>query len=292
MTNKIRFLINPISGVSGQKRVAETIQRLIDPSIWDFEITYTEYAGHATILAQDAASKGYKAVVAVGGDGTMHETALGLIHSKTALGIIPRGSGNGLARFLKIPMGLDASIEMLNKAQFSPFDTIEYNNGKRAIGLMGLGFDAHVAHKFAVHGKRGLGTYIKIVLKEFQKFKVPTFTIKLDGKVIQQPFFLISIANSNQFGNEVRINPMANGSDGLIEVCMLKSIPLLASIAFGYRLFSGKAYTSKYLDVISCKELEIVNHDNSPLHVDGEPIESNSEFKIKVDPHSLIVITP
>jgi diacylglycerol kinase family enzyme len=168
---KIRFIINPHSGTGKKEMLPELIQSSIDKSIFNAEICFTKAPGHATELSREAVANGYEIVVAVGGDGSVNETASALINSKTALGIIPTGSGNGLARHLGIPVHAGKAIAVLNSGKIDVIDSLLAND-RFCIGTLGVGFDAHIAHLFSISNKRGYLTYIKLVLKEFVSFRV------------------------------------------------------------------------------------------------------------------------
>ncbi len=198
MKKKVRFIINPNSGSQNKEHFVEWIENDINRDVYDFDINFTNAPKHATLLSKEAAEQSYYAVVAVGGDGSVNETACGLIGSNTSLGIIPTGSGNGMARHLKIPIDFKKAIQVLNRSKSDQIDTLSINE-LFCIGTFGIGFDAHIAHLFAQAGTRGYSTYVKLVLKEFYHYPSHQYNIVIDGKKTEVNSFLFSFANSSQF---------------------------------------------------------------------------------------------
>jgi len=290
MMKKILFIINPISGVGKQKNIQSIIDKRLNKSNFICEIKYTEAPKHATQISSEAVGK-YDAVIAVGGDGTVNEVSAGLIGSKTPLGIIPSGSGNGLARFLHIPLKIKKAIELINQFEIQAIDSLTINNIK-FVNLAGIGFDALISHQFANYGKRGLWSYVKIIIKEFYRFKPLEFTCNIDGKIISKKLFMISFANSSQFGNNAHIAPNAKINDGLIDICMLRQFPLIVSPIIAFRLFNKTMHKSKYIEIIKGKSIQIAHHSEIIAHVDGEPILLTKNLKIDIRPLSLNVIVP
>src|SRR5690606_300534 len=168
-----------------------------------------------------AVREGFDVVVAVGGDGTLNQVANGLKHSQTAMGIIPMGSGNGLARHLGIPLRTPQAIHHLNRMPARKMDTL-LMNGKTFVNMAGTGFDAHIGHLFATAGSRGFRTYAQITIKELLNYKPQGYEIELDGKKLTEEAFLISFANGSQWGNNAIIAPHASVSDGLIDLSLMR----------------------------------------------------------------------
>ena len=162
------FIVNPISGTGKQKKLDAILEKTLDFNLFKPTIVHTHSAGHATTLSQEAVGK-YRYVIAVGGDGTVNEVAKGLVGSDAVMGIIPVGSGNGLARHLNIPMKMSEAVKVLNKQLIVKMDTVRINDDL-SVNVSGVGFDAHVAHKFADNGKRGPIPYVKIAATEFQQY--------------------------------------------------------------------------------------------------------------------------
>jgi len=290
LKKKICFIINPISGIGKKKVIEKLIEEKLNKQIFDHKIIYTEAPKHATKIAQQAAAENFDIVVAVGGDGSVNEIAKGLINTNTAMAIIPAGSGNGLARHLNIPLDFKMAMSIINKAKEIQIDSINFNN-EIFVNVAGIGFDALIGWKFANYGKRGFSSYIKIILREFWKYKSQDYELIIDGKSIHKKAFLISFANGSQWGNNAHIAPLANSSDGVLDIAILKNISLLSITSIVFKLFRRKLHLSSHMEIIKIKEV-IVKQTNAIAHIDGEPIELVNTIKIKVNPLSLKVIVP
>lgn len=287
---KICFIVNPVSGIGRQKVIEKLIDQLLDRTLFEYEIQYTKAAKHATELARDAASRNFDIVVAVGGDGSVNETAKGLTGSKTAMAIIPAGSGNGLARHLKIPIDLKKAMDVINSGTITTVDSIRFND-ETFVNVAGIGFDAHIGWEFAKFGKRGFSSYLKVIMREFPKYKARKYELEIDGKTIYPEAFLISFANGSQWGNNAYIAPTADISDGIMDIAILKNFKFMSALSIGYRLFKGSLHESAHLEIIKAKEVK-VKQPSTIAHIDGEPIEIGNEILIKVVPLSLNVIIP
>ena len=287
---KILFIINPISGI-GKK---ETIPALIDEvltGLFETEIVYTQAPKHATELSKEAAQKGYYAVFAVGGDGSVNEVAQGLIGSKTRLGIVPVGSGNGLARHLKIPLNPEKAIQTLVSGNYVVLDAGQINN-HFFVGTAGIAFDAKIAERFWKLKKRGLVNYIKTILNEFKQYQAPTFTIsEIDQESYQTKAFILSVANASQYGNQAIIAPGAHAGDGYLELCTIDSFPTWKSPLVAFRMLTGTLNGAKYYQRKIVTSVSITG-DFNWFHADGEPFECDGEVNIKVIPESLVVLAP
>ncbi|HEX8515499.1 MAG TPA: diacylglycerol kinase family protein [Bacteroidia bacterium] len=290
MKKKICFIVNPISGVGRQKLIEKLIDESLDRTIYEYQIVYTRAAKHAIELAREAAFNRTDVVVAVGGDGSVNETAKGLVNTQTAMAIIPTGSGNGLARHLMIPLKLKKAMEIINRGKTTMIDTIRLND-ETFVNVAGIGFDAHIGWEFAKFGKRGFSSYVKVILREFPKYKAQDFELVIDGKSTTKNAYLISFANGSQWGNNACIAPGADISDGIMDIAVLKDFNLFTGILIGYRLFQKTLHLSSHLETIRAKEV-IVRQKGNIAHIDGEPIECGKELKIKVDHLSLKVIIP
>lgn len=287
---KICFIVNPVSGIGRQKVIEKLIDQLLDRTAFEYEIQYTKATKHATELAKDAASRNFDIVVAVGGDGSVNETAKGLIGTKTAMAIIPAGSGNGLARHLKIPIDLKKAMDVINSGTITTVDSIRFND-ETFVNVAGIGFDAHIGWEFAKFGKRGFSSYLKVIMREFPKYKARKYELEIDGKTIYPEAFLISFANGSQWGNNAYIAPTADISDGIMDIAILKNFKFMSALSIGYRLFKGSLHESAHLEIIKAKEVK-VKQPSTIAHIDGEPIEIGNEILIKVVPSSLNVIIP
>jgi YegS/Rv2252/BmrU family lipid kinase len=288
---KVFFIINKFSGGGYLPEVEGRIITRCGALNLECTIEFTKERGHAKKLALEAVQKNFGLVFAVGGDGTVNEVAQGLVNSHVPMGILPKGSGNGLARHLGIPLELHQALNLLESSRPVSIDTISVN-GHLSVNVSGIGFDAHIAGLFGKNGKRGLVNYAKLSLREYSTFKEFPTEIMLDGNNISRDVFMLSIANSTQFGNNARIAPRASVCDGWIDVCFLKKVPFVSLPGFIKQMFTGKVHQSTYMEIIQAKKISI--HFSQPVayHIDGEPMDAECDFSIGISPKSLRVLLP
>ena len=286
----VRFIINPISGTSSKQAIVEMIPQYLCPEVFEYEILYTQYAGHAAELAQENAQKGIDIIVAVGGDGTVNEVARSLIHTQTALGIIPCGSGNGLARHLYIPMSADGALKILSLCNI---ETLDYGtiNGHPFFCTCGVGFDAFVSEKFAQSGKRGLLAYIENTLREGVKYKPETYEVEIDGESQRHKAFLIACGNASQYGNNVYITPGASMSDGLMDVTIMEPFSIIEAPQIAIQLFNKTIKKNSRIKTFQCKELKILREKEGVVHFDGDPTQCGKELNIKLVEKGIHMVT-
>lgn len=290
----ILFIINPISGSGHKEHVVETIERCLNHELFNSHIAYTEYAGHAAELAAEAANRGFYSVVAVGGDGTVNEVARSLVHTQTALAILPCGSGNGLARHLQIPMDMAEAISIINK---DCVHTLDYGriNGLPFFCTCGMGFDAFLSQKFAEAGKRGLATYVEKALTDGLSYKPETYTITSvdtngEKQEVSQKAFLITCANATQFGNNAMIAPQASMKDGLLDIIIIEPFTPIEAPAIALQLFNGTLPKNSHVKTFRASQLEIRRNSSGPVHCDGDPFNTGSEIKVDLISSSFRVI--
>lgn len=245
--------------------------------------------GHAAEIAREAADSDFDIIVAVGGDGTVNEIAAEVMRRKKILGIIPFGSGNGLARFLKIPMNAAKAIKMINNGHVRVIDTGRFN-GRHFFNMAGMGFDAHISTVFAGNKSRGLSGYLKLGIQEIMNYKPVSYELNIDGRAYQREAVVISIANSSQYGNNAHIAPGASVTDGLLDVCIIKKFSLYKLPLLAYEMFS--AGQSGMVEVIKGRHIKIVREKEGSIHIDGEPYLMGREIEVEVDPLSLNIISP
>jgi len=284
---KVLYIVNPISGV-GKQKIMEKMLVKYNASHINYKIEYTKYAKHAIELTKQNCDK-YDAIVVVGGDGSVNEVGQELINTNTAFGIIPTGSGNGLARHLKIPLKIRDAILNINNFNVVTLDSASIND-TFFINVAGIGFDALIAHKFAKYGKRGFSSYIKITSKEFKHFTPKKIDITIDGNKIKDEIFLLSIANGSQFGNNAYIAPTASMNDGLLNVTSLKKFPLISAPKLAYKLFTKKIDKLRFSKVYKAKHIIIEQEGKILVHIDGEPVTFTDKIEIKIIPNSLKII--
>ena len=291
MTDKksIVFVVNPKSGTQGKKAILKWIDERIDRSIYDYSIVNTEYAGHATQIAAAAVRNGIDIVVAIGGDGTVNEIARSLIHTDTALGIIPCGSGNGLARHLQIPMQAKAAIDIINKG----FQTrIDYGkiNQIPFFCTCGVGFDAFVSLKFADSGKRGLLTYLENTLHESLNYQPETYEIENEEGTVKYKAFLIACGNASQYGNNAYIAPQASLTDGLMDVTIMEPFTVLDVPSLSFQLFNKTLDQNSRIKTMRAKKIKIHRAQDGVMHFDGDPLMAGKELEVEIVPAGLNVI--
>jgi diacylglycerol kinase (ATP) len=289
LKRKALFIINPVSGGKKKDNVPELIQKNLDTSLFDPTIVFTDSAMHGTELAKDAVGQ-YEYIIAVGGDGTVNEIGSSVVGTDTVLGIIPFGSGNGLARFLDIPMDTAKAIKSLNNLQVEVIDAAKLN-GQWFFNMAGMGFDAHISEVFSHDKTRGFGAYIRSAFREIVNYRSETYHIEIDGAVYEREAFMLSFANSSQYGNNAHVSPNASVQDGLIDVCIIKPFPIYLFIGMGLRMFTKTAHRSKYVEIIRGRHIVVKRNTGGPVHLDGEPQILGADAEINVVPGSLKIIT-
>lgn len=287
---KIVFIVNPISGTQGKRNILKWIDERMDRSIYDYSIIKTEYAGHATQIAANAVRENVDVVVAIGGDGTINETARSLVHSNTALGIIPCGSGNGLARHLHIPMDPKAAIDIINQGNQLRIDYGKINNIP-FFCTCGVGFDAFVSLKFADSGKRGLLTYLENTLHESLTYKPETYEIENEEGTMKYQAFLIACGNASQYGNNAYITPQASLTDGLMDVTIMEPFTVLDVPSLSFQLFNKTIDQNSRIKTLRAKKIKIHRAHDGVVHFDGDPLMAGKELEIEIIPQGLSVIT-
>lgn len=289
MKRKILFVINPISGGKTKYNFPEKIDKYLDKSKFDFECVFTEYHGQGSLLAAEALRNGVDILVAVGGDGTINEVATEVEGTNKLMGIIPFGSGNGLARSLGIPLGDVQAIKRINKLHISKIDSGTFN-GRKFFNMAGIGFDAQISARFAKNVKRGLSSYVKIAFSEVSNYRSQHYRLNIDGKEYEHQAFMISVANSSQYGNNAHISPFASLNDGMLDICILKPFPLYKFPALVFRMFRKNTHKSNYLEIIQGSKISILRESAAAVHLDGDPFNMGTELIIGINPHSLNIL--
>ena len=289
---RIVFIMNPISGTQNKAGIPELIEKTIDHEQFSYELRMTEHAGHASEIASEAKEQGVDIVVAIGGDGTVNEVARAIVHSQTALGIIPCGSGNGLARHLLLPMNLKKSIEIINSCEIHELD-YGIINGHPFFCTCGMGFDAFVSHKFAEAGKRGPITYVENVLREGLKYKPETYEIQDETGTTRAKAFLISCANASQYGNNAYIAPQASMSDGLLDVIIMEPFDVIEAPQISIEMFNKTLDKNSKIKTFKCKRLHIHRKQPGYIHYDGDPIMTDADVDIELKSKGIrVVVNP
>ena len=289
MIKQLLFLINPVAGGKSKTRIPGLIREHLDASQFDFRYRFTEYVGHARELAKEAIEDGVDMVVAVGGDGTINEVASSLVCSPVRMGIVPMGSGNGLATALGISLHPAKAIQQLNTSSAHLVDSASIN-GHPIFNVSGMGFDAEISALFAKETDRGLWGYVKNTLSAIVHYQPQEYTLELNGEKFSRTAFMISLANSTQYGNNAHISPEASITDGLLDICVVKPFPLYKFPLLAYRLFSRTAHKSSFIEIYKSKETTITRSQEGPVHLDGEPIVLGTKLHIVLHPASLYLM--
>jgi YegS/Rv2252/BmrU family lipid kinase len=285
---KTLFLVNARSGSNRRRDVAAIIAKACD---WDHEIAVCGSIDDLDDVIRDAASRGVRAVFAVGGDGTIHEIAKRLIGSDLALGVIPTGSGNGFARHLGLPMGFRNAIRACRTLRVEIIDTATVN-GTPFINMMGIGFDAWIADAFARAGTRGLATYVRVGLRGFAKYAAEEYAVTVDGSVTRHRAYVVAVANASQYGNNARIAPLASMQDGILDVTLIEHAPLFRLPMIAAQLFAGNLHRARGVVTLRGQRITIRRAAAGAAHLDGEPVTLPELLSIEIVPRSLRVIVP
>jgi diacylglycerol kinase (ATP) len=287
------FVFNPRSGKNRRDpSLLETLRKLSETS--QHRLCVTEAPGHASELAARAIKEGYERIVAVGGDGTMNETAQALLGTQANLGLVPCGSGNGLALHLGIPTQAKEAIRLLIDDCVVPFaiDTGEAN-GCPFFNVMGLGLDAEISQSFNRLTRRGLGAYIHTSLGAFRRHRSLNLSITSEGAdAFQTQALLCSVANSDQYGNRALIAPRAKVNDGKLDLTLLKPMGPLDAMSVTWRLFLGSLDRHPKARTIRASRFIIERDKPGPFHTDGETHEAGTQLEVKVRPASLRILIP
>ncbi len=298
------FILNPISGRVKKAHVEEHIECYLDHSAISHAVRYTEYAGHAEVIAAEAASEGYDIVVAVGGDGTINEVGRALVNTSTAMGIIPCGSGNGLARHLMLPLKVRKAIEVLNQLEVR---TLDYGtiNGHPFFCTCGMGFDAFISMKFANGGKRGATRYVQLVLKEGLRYQPERYTLRFvplddDGNptqehplTVEHNAYVITCANASQYGNNAYIAPQASMSDGIMDIVVMQKFNVLDAPQMGFNMLNKTMDRSCKVTTYKTQHVHIHREHSGAIHYDGDPVEMGTDLDIALVSRGIrVVVNP
>ena len=291
MKKSIRFIINPFSGTSGKQSTPELIDKHIDKTKFEYEVLFTEYAGHATVLAKDAVDKNVDLVAAVGGDGSVNEVAKALIGTSTALVVVPGGSGNGFSMHMGLGRNIIKAIQVINTGRIIEIDTCSVNE-RFFINVSGLGFDARIAYMTKQNKKRGFFPYFMTSIREARKFRTQTLEIDVDGKVYKGEFAAAVVANASMYGYYFTIAPLASMQDGIMDIMLIKKAPLFRYFLMTFRFLNRSLHKSKITQTLQGKSISIKYDGENFLHVDGEGFRSKEKLVFNINPLSLKLLAP
>ncbi len=288
---RLMLIINPISGTGSKKGVVEMVEQARGACGHDVDVRLTGARGDATRLAGEAAAKGYHGVLACGGDGTVNETARALCGTETALGILPAGSGNGLARHLQIPVDIAMALKVIADGNVvdSDYGTV---NGRPFFCTFGMGFDAAVSHRFARQSRRGILSYVKSAISEYVQYRPQTYTVSANGKLLTEKAFLIAVCNASQWGNNAYIAPEASITDGLLDITIVHSGTAIDAAVMGMDIFTGYINKNTMVHTFRAPACVIYRNGAGEAHIDGEPMMMDDILDVKCHHGALKVFTP
>ncbi|MGF1533658.1 MAG: diacylglycerol/lipid kinase family protein [Bernardetiaceae bacterium] len=289
MSKKALFIINPASGTQRKTPIVTQIHAFASSDWLDYAIVYTEAPGHATQLARQAAEAGWDYVVAVGGDGTVNEAGTGLLHSDTALGILPVGSGNGLARHLGIPLQTMEALKRVRRGKVATIDSAQLD-GRPFFCTSGAGIDAAVSQAFAKADGRGFQTYVRTSLQQLRQYVPQSYQIETDHGQFETTALLMTVANASQFGNDAFIAPRASTEDGLLDLCWVRPQPWLYYPISAWQLFRRSLHQNPYWQTQQTRRVRIRRAGIGAVHLDGDPMEGGLLLDYQVVPQSLRVL--
>ncbi len=299
MQRKFIYLINPISGTKNKDALLKLIEHKTNEQQIPFQVMHSNAVGNYIFLQEKIKNENITDVIVCGGDGTINQVAAALMNVDINIGIIPMGSGNGLALTAGISRNISKALDIIFKGKASYINGFRINN-HFSCNLCGLGFDAKVAHEFAAHPSRGLSTYIKLSINNFFTAKTHPFTLELNNTVINTNAFFISIANSNQFGNNFTIAPKASLSDGLLDIVIVNKMnklklvyAIMKQISLGkVQQGPNKEIQNNGIQYLQTKNLIIQNPSKAPLHIDGEPAVTDTMFNITIIDKAIRLLQP
>lgn len=293
MKRRLLFIMNPIAGggrdLTRIGRIISTI--LIQNRNCDFEIRITSKRGEAHEITKSATTHDYFAVAAVGGDGTVNEVASALVNTDVRLGVIPVGSGNGVARGLNLPLTLRRSIRTLCTGETRKIDVGKIGD-RYFFATTGLGFDAVVGKLFDEGNLRGPLPYFYLGIREFFTYQPQQYMLRFNGTEETVKALIVAVANTNQFGNGALIAPLAKPDDGMLDICIIRDVNAFHAFKDLPKLFTGQLPRSEYYRFFKAEKVEIVRPEPAPIHVDGEPIEGGKQLNVEILPGALSVVTP
>ena len=288
----VLVIINPIAGVRPKDEIPALVRQILKSEDgFDVDIRFTEYAGHASELAKEAVERGIDTVIAIGGDGTINETGRSLVGSPVKFGIVPMGSGNGLARHLQLPLDITKSLECIRDGYSIKVDYGSVN-GNIFFCTAGVGFDAQVSAKFAEAGTRGPLTYLRCFSELVADYEPATYVIYTDDGRVKEKAFLIAIGNASQWGNNAYITPHASMSDGLFDVTLVRRAPLMDIPKMAVQLFTRELDQNANVMSFRSSHLRIIMPHANAVHVDGEPMQMDGVLDIEMHPGQLNIICP
>lgn len=284
--NRLFLIINPISGTHSKAGLDTRLRDKLQAAGFDVTVAFTECRGDATRLARKAVEQQYDGVLACGGDGTVNETARAMVDTGVAMGIIPAGSGNGLARHIGIPIDPIAAVDIVAERHVRDCDYATVN-GTPYFCTFGVGFDAAVSDRFAAAGTRGKLTYVKSALSEFVGYHPGEYRITADGEELADRAYIVAVCNANQYGNNAYIAPAASITDGLLDLVLVRDIPRIKVAMLGVGMMWGTLANSRNIIHRKVRNVSIERLQPGPAHIDGEPVKISTQINVECRPAGL-----
>lgn len=270
MKKRMLVIINPISGVGRQKKIEQLLENNLDRDLFDYQIRSTEYIHHGTTLAREGAMQGFDIITAVGGDGSVNDVIAGIHGSDATLGIIPCGSGNGLARCMRIPLTPALAIRVLNQDNPGTIDTITLNDKFFVASIAGVGFDAFIARLMKSAKVRGFSAYLNLILREYPSYESKDYHLVVDGREYDRKAWFITFANSNQFGYNAAVAPKAKLDDGLIDISIVDKIPIEHAAITTPLVYANHFELSQHVEMLKAHEVWVAGNVDKWVNIDGE----------------------
>lgn len=288
--HKVLLIVNPISGTRSKSGIEEAFSTSMRRSGANYEIARTGKAGDARRFAKEAVDKGFVAVVVAGGDGTVNEVGSSLIGTNTALGLLPCGSGNGLARTVGVPQDMDIALRLIENGFATDCDC-GIADGIPFFCTFGLGFDAAVAEKFASSPRRGYMSYIRSALEELINYRPSNYSISIGGREITKEAFIIAVCNTSQYGNNIYVAPEADITDGKLDITVVHSHKPLDLAVAGMSMMSGIIAPGRVMVSLRTPEVTISRNSDGPVQIDGEPMDMGRRIQISCLPSALTIFS-
>lgn len=288
---QLLLIVNPVSGVGGKESIEPLVKSRLEPLGYKITTAFTCARGDATRLARQAVKEGCYGVIAAGGDGTINETAVALCNSNAVLGIIPCGSGNGLARHLGIALDIEKAVDIIAEGNIVRSDYGSVNS-RPFFCTFGVGFDAAVSNTFAKQPRRGKLAYIKSAISEYVKFHPQVYTISANGHVLTEKAFLVTCCNASQYGNNAYIAPTASITDGLLDITIVHAGTPFDTALVGVDLFTGFINSNTLIHTFRAPAAVIYRQQAGPAHIDGEPVTIDDTMEIRCHASALNIFAP
>jgi YegS/Rv2252/BmrU family lipid kinase len=288
---RILFIVNPFAGTSSKHNISDQIPKFLDQSKYDYHIKFTGYPQHGHELALQAVEDGIDIIIANGGDGTVNEVASAIVGSNSTFGIIPGGSGNGFSMHLGLGRSFQKAMKAINDGKIITIDTCKLNDSFY-VNVAGFGFDARIAFLTKANKERGFTHYFTTTIKESRKFKAEHLKLDIDGKVIEGKFAAAVVANASRYGYSFTVAPMAQLTDGVLDIILIKEASVPRYFLSAYRFFNKTLHLSRLTEAHQGKKIKITSPNPVFYHLDGEGYEAINEFTVEVVPQSLKLIIP